>query len=397
MLNKSFDNVEKADIESLIASKISEQKHIEYKRDLPGNTDSEKVEFARDVVSFANTAGGDVFFGVSDIRDEKGNATGTPEEAVGIEASNIEAQIRRLEDLLRNGISPRVSGVQIKAIDGFPKGPIIIMRVPRSWHGPHMVTLNTKPVFFARSTNGKFALDIGQIRLAFANSEDISARVTSFRNNRIGKILADETPVPLARNPKTVLHVLPLSQFDAINRVDLTDEIYRNRHNFVTISMTSWSYRHNLDGVLVSTADGEPTGRWGYVQAYREGGIESVDAYVLADNSNLKAVPSVLFEQRLMSALGSYLTFQRKLGIESPILIQLALMGVGGYRVAGNGTAWTSTAGFDREVVVLPEALVEGDNWAIGKVLKPVFDVMWQAAGWDRDRNLDDHGNWIGS
>jgi len=144
---KSFDKVKKADIESLITSKISEQKVVEYKRDLPGNTDSEKVEFARDIVSFANTAGGDVLFGVSDIRDEKGDATGAPEEAVGVEASNIEAQIRRLEDLLRYGISPRISGIQIKAIHGFPRGPVVVLRVPRSWHGPHMVTLNTKPVF----------------------------------------------------------------------------------------------------------------------------------------------------------------------------------------------------------------------------------------------------------
>lgn len=192
------------------------------------------------------------------------------------------------------------------------------------------------------------------------------------------------------------MHLLPLSQFDSVIRVDLTDKIYGSREDLITVSMTSWSYRHNLDGVLVSTTNGESAGLWGYVQAYREGGIEAVDAYVLADHDNLKAVPSVLFEEKLMSAVGAYLSFQRKLGIESPILIQLALIGVGGHRIAGNGNSWTHTAGFDRDVVVLPETLVEGDNWAIGDVLKPVFDVMWQAAGWDRDRNFDAHGKWVG-
>jgi hypothetical protein len=315
---------------------------------------------------------------------------------VGLSVPNTEAQVRRLEDLLRNGVSPRISGLQFKVVGGFANGPIIILRVPRSWHGPHMVTLGTKPAFFSRSANGKFPLDLKQIRFAFANNENLTATVRSFLEGRIGKILADDTPVPLAPNPKTVLHVLPLSQFDAIERFDLIGEINKQRQNLTTMSMTSSSYRHNLDGILVSTANGEPSGLWGYTQVYRQGGIESVDAYVLRDDSDQKAVASRVFEEKIMSALGRFLSFQKGLGIESPILVQLTLIGVRGYRVAATGTSWIHTAGFDRDLLVLPEVLVEGESWAIGSVVKPILDVMWQADGWDRDRNFDDQGNWIG-
>lgn len=45
---------------------VSEGRTIDYKRELPGNSDGDKKEFLADVSSFANTSGGDLILGVDE-------------------------------------------------------------------------------------------------------------------------------------------------------------------------------------------------------------------------------------------------------------------------------------------------------------------------------------------
>ncbi len=58
MINKSFDLIEKADIEALVANEVREGRTLDYKENLPGNSDGDKTEFLADVSSFANASGG---------------------------------------------------------------------------------------------------------------------------------------------------------------------------------------------------------------------------------------------------------------------------------------------------------------------------------------------------
>ena len=43
------------------------------------------------------------------------------------------------------------------------------------------------------------------------------------------------------------------------------------------------------------------------------------------------------------------------------------------------GGYWTSTGtSFGRDVVVLPEILIEGENADVPHLLKPIFDIVWK-------------------
>ncbi|MDH4241618.1 MAG: ATP-binding protein, partial [Phycisphaerae bacterium] len=79
MLNKPFDDIDKNDIDALIAEQVSEAKQLEYKKELPGGTEREKVEFLSDVCSFANASGGHIIYGLGDKKDTEGKNTGIPE------------------------------------------------------------------------------------------------------------------------------------------------------------------------------------------------------------------------------------------------------------------------------------------------------------------------------
>jgi hypothetical protein len=70
----------------------------------PEKTYDAKREFLADVSSFANTAGGHLVYGISE-------AAGIPTGLPGVVISDFDAEKLRLENLLRDGILPRISGI----------------------------------------------------------------------------------------------------------------------------------------------------------------------------------------------------------------------------------------------------------------------------------------------
>jgi hypothetical protein len=75
MIDKSFNTIEKSDIDALVDGKITERGTLEYKAELPSDSDDAKREFLSDISSFANSGGGDILYGVTDERDASGRAT----------------------------------------------------------------------------------------------------------------------------------------------------------------------------------------------------------------------------------------------------------------------------------------------------------------------------------
>lgn len=75
MIHKPIDALNEQDILDLVDNEMSEGKTLDYKRDLPADNNDGKAEFLADVVSFANTAGGYMLFGVD---EDKGVAIAVP-------------------------------------------------------------------------------------------------------------------------------------------------------------------------------------------------------------------------------------------------------------------------------------------------------------------------------
>ena len=213
MVPKQFDDITKADIDALLTTGVAEGRTIEYKLTLPGTTDKDKKEFLADISSFANAAGGDLLYGVS---AQKGIPTAIP----GLEISNADAEIQRLDSMIQTGIDPRIPGVRIKAVGGFPQGPVLLVRIPQSWTSPHMVTFKGTSRFHTRNSAGKYPMDVTEIRAAFLMAEAVPERIRRFRDDRLSKIVAGETPLPMDSGPKMVLHLLPVSSFSKPTTVD---------------------------------------------------------------------------------------------------------------------------------------------------------------------------------
>lgn len=155
----------------------------DYKRNLAVQSDSDRKEFLYDASSFANTQGGDLVFGM-----EEGH--GLPINLVGLAGINPDKKILRLEHILRDGIRPPITGVHTVPI-GLANGNfVIVMRILKSWNPPHQVIFQKAFRFYARDTNGKYQVDVDELRSAFSLSGAVAERIRTFRAERAAKIAA---------------------------------------------------------------------------------------------------------------------------------------------------------------------------------------------------------------
>jgi hypothetical protein len=397
MIAVPFQKIAVADIQTLVDDSVREGKTVEYKEQLPTNRDDDKKEFLADVSSFANASGGDLLFGVAEARDANGKPTGIPESAPGLARINADQEIRRLESMIRDGIEPRIPGVQIRAIDGFNDGPVILLRIPKSWASPHMVVFKASPRFFSRTSAGKSPLDVAEIRAAFVQSEALPERIRRFREDRLGNILAGETPVILAQEPLTVLHIVPVSAFHNHQQVDVL-AFLDGRFHLPPMGSTGWNSRVNMDGYATfSGHDGTDDPQYNYAQLFRNAAIEAVDASLLSGHGDLKQfIPSVAFERDVLQGTMHYFKAYRDIGIDGPVIVMLSLLRVRGFYMYVDPHQFSSREvhRVDKEHLIIPEVVIEDLSAAVPATMRPVFDLVWQACGYRRSYNYDDSGEW---
>jgi len=377
-----------------VANAVAEGRALEYKQQLPGNGDEDKREFLADVSSFANAGGGDIIFGVVEKRDGENKPTNLPEKAEGLAGINAGAEINRLDAIIQSGIEPRISGCRLRSIDGFASGPVLVIRIPKSWAGPHMVTFKNLSRFFSRTSAGKQQLDVGEIRSAFTASGDLRAKITTFRTERLGKIIANEAPIDLAAGPKIVLHLVPLSILNPDSQIGFA--LLENDPNLgAPIQNSSYNNRHNLDGFLSFNSNSK-AGGIGYCQVFRSGAIEAVDAELLNNRDGSKLVASTYVEQKILQTTARYFKTAKQLGVPLPLIMMVSLFGVKDYGIA-TGSAWHNfrpTHTIDRDALLLPDVLIEDYNSPADVALKPIFDALWQASGMNGCQHYDEKGRW---
>jgi hypothetical protein len=382
----------------LVTNAVTEGRSIEYKQQLPGDTDDEKKEFLADISSFANTSGGDVIYGIMDKRN--GNkTTGIPERVTGLAGINADLQIRRLDEIIRSGIDPRIPGFRIRAIEGFDTGPLLLIRIPKSWASPHMVKFKNASRFFARNTGGKYQLDVGEIRSAFMLSGESRAKITTFRYDRVAKIIANETPVKLAAESKIILHLVPFAILDPSTQVDFRPLV--NDSNLTRVRASPYHRpRFNLDGFLnheLHPIQERPTDAYGwYVQVFRSGAFEAVTAFGMTTGTNVKLIQSDWAENIILDMLKRFTGAAKTLGVQTPIVVMATMHGYKGFGIADNSPFHDppSYLTIDRETLLLPDVLLEDYGMSMDRLIRPVFDAFWQAAGYPFCQNYNAKGNW---
>jgi hypothetical protein len=397
MNNKPLDQITKDDLLTLVEHKVHENQRLEFKESLPKkDNDDEKTKFLCTVASLANSLGGDVIFGIAERRHQDKKTGEIYFKGLDADGFEFDKERSRLTETILKGIDPRIGRVEFQLVEGHPEGLAIVMRVPRSLDAPHMVIFKDLNRFYSRHSSGKYILNVREIRQAFLASELLPERIRAFRDERITKIIGEDTPIRLLPEAKIVLHIVPYSAFDRLNSIDLADA-YGRRHELRTIGNTDKIPKHNLDGFVVyGGRSGDSPGYKAYTQVFRNGIIEAVNSYILEANKEHVAgpisIPSQYYEDEIIAALDSTLKLLGSLDVEPPVTVMLSLVGVKGLKMARTSPLMTRGPGIDRDILFLPDVVIDGYGRMAKEILRPIFEVVWQAAGFEKNDNDDENG-----
>ncbi|GAH20883.1 unnamed protein product, partial [marine sediment metagenome] len=254
------------------------------------------------------------------------------------------------------------------------------------WNSPHRVTFKGHDKFYSRSSNGKYPLDVAELRTAFNISESITDRIRKFRENRLAKIFANE--IHLHPKAKIVLHLLPIISFAPAKSYDIS-KIVSNPSKITTISGPIPQNILNFDGFLAYSS-------YSYTQLFRNGIIEAVYG-LRSEEIHKEKLIFPTYEEKLIEALDIYLSTLKSLGVVPPIFVSLALHGVKGYSMDYENNSTEKVQRIDRDVLLIPEVLVESYNVSVKDVLRLCFNSIWNACGYPRSFNYDDKGKWVES
>lgn len=219
-------------------------------------------------------------------------------------------------------------------------------------------------------------------------------RMRQFHRERVEAVQKGESHVRLNDPSRLVLHLIPEEAVRAPKSLAAA-QLKEAAQSIRPLGERSGGYsegRFNADGYLLYS--GRDAVRY-YSQLYRSGVYEGVMAEaVFQQQGRAKILRENWCEEALIGAMGGYLPFAKALGLEPPFWMFAALVGCEGARLWLN-RAWEELSQYavDRQVVFLPETRIDAFDTDPVKHLRPMIDVLWNAAGLERSFNYDEQGN----
>ena len=394
MWTQTLIELDASDIQQLVDDGTEESTTLEYKQQLPQGGDDDRREFLYDVAALANTAGGFLLFGIAEKRDAQSKPTGIAGEIVGVESANLPSEVARLENIIRDSIAPRLSGISSKVLTCGDR-TVLVLSVPRSWNAPHMVTFKQANKFYGRVTSGKYPMSIDEIRRSFSQGAELGEAIRAWRRHRFALLKENAGPVDLQRGPTMLLHVIPASAF-ALPSITSTWTLSQQLRLQMHCGSTgfSGSGRYNGDGFLKwADLPGSPT--TGYTQVFRNGIIEYVTASFSWSANGTPAegadVFTKLLEQELIQGYRDAINTYKELKISASTYVGFSIFGLSGRRMYTGPQRFRALPVLRDDQVESPEILVASEDSL--ESLKMLADLMWQAGGLEESPSMH-QGKW---
>jgi hypothetical protein len=388
----SIDSISETNLQQLVDNQIPEDKHLEFKRDLCMESDKQKLELFCDITAMANTDGGDIVYGL-------GAKPGYADDLTGLKNFIEDDSKLKIENLLRDFVQPRLRGVQFKVVRLQNENHALIIRIRQSFSAPHMVRHKGQTRFCGRNAAGKYDLDVQELRSAFLENETFGERLKEFRLDRVNKLISGTWPTPLTCKHLVVLHILPVSgtqhsehyAAEDFNRINSQDCL-------MPIGASGWGLRYNFDGAIclgAAVQSQTPS----YIQLFRSGHIEIVSSTILNPDFSWTPkktkdldIPNLRFEEVMIESFDRSQNALRKLEIHPPYAVSISLLHVRGYRMFRGARFFDEGESIDRDHLLTNETLVESHDIPGEVALKPLFDQIWNACGYERSMNYNIDG-----
>ncbi|WP_316740646.1 ATP-binding protein [Pedobacter antarcticus] len=373
-------------VKLLVDNEVPESEHLEYKRELNLNTTKEKKEFLADVSAFANSKGGIICYGIEEAR--KG---GKLTALIPVESDNIDQLQLKLDNLLRDGVSPRMDAVEIITIKVSPSKYVVLIKVLESVDAPHQVVYDKTDKFYRRGFAGKYQMNEQQIEKAIYKRDNLQKDIKVFLERSYNKMTKDEFPVELFPFPKLMLTLIPVAYFTD----DIVDINSEEAKKLAPLGGGNRDTKLNNSGRLsYSTMPGNRL-RNAYIQLYRNGTIETVNSYALFPNKGKFYVATL--EKYVLEFVDEYMHFYENFDIEMPVYAYLNIFGLNGLTIdSPKLNLFYDLSIIDEDAIIFPMIKIERQKADNEKFVVNWFNKIWNSCGIERSLHFDENYNWIG-
>lgn len=116
----------------------------------------------------------------------------------------------------------------------------------------------------------------------------------------------------------------------------------------------------------------------------------------LSENEKEYKIYGRIVEEITIQYVKKYFSYINTLGVDFPLVIYLSYMDLKDAFIIPPGDLLFGPRHnkFDRNEVLLPGLIIENNEVELTKIFKPIFDMFWQAAGWDSSPYYR-NGKWI--
>jgi hypothetical protein len=238
--------------------------------------------------------------------------------------------------------------------------------------------------------------------------ESILARARKIHEDRTAIIAAGTGSVPVLDGGVIVMHVVPFSAVDTRSTPSF-DEISRNPKMFLPIGSVHLDFRISFDGLLTgSNGDGLGKPQRAYVQVFRSGAIEAIEAIEasLARGRQGNCLILPLIQATIIQYSRIYAASLQACGIDPPIAVLVSLVQAKGMRLLRDTIdrmvmlpADTPFGPINDDLLHFGEAIfdtVPTDNNESAKLLNPILGHFANAAGLASSPYFDADGNYAG-
>lgn len=153
-----------------------------------------------------------------------------------------------------------------------------------------------------------------------------------------------------------------------------------------------WDSRINLEGYVNYSAKNENYSD-SYVQIYRNGIIEAVNSGLLGGE---QSIPSKAYEKEIIHSTKEYLGILKSLDIFPPIVFGLSFINIRGYNLSVGRNSYHPLRNikYAKDILHLPEVVINEYSDETDKLLRDTFDYVWNAFGFEKSLNYDENGRW---
>ena len=378
-------NLTEKDLNNLIVNKVIESKTIDYKLQYNLESDDGKIKFLANFSAFANAEGGNLIYGIKEKE-------GLPIEIVGINTENIDAEILKIESLLRDNIEPRIWGYEIKPVLLSNGKYVVVIFIPKSFNSPHVVNFGKHWRFYSRNSAGKYQLDVQELKSLFLASENVAEKIRNFRAERISRIINKELPIQMDDEPKFVLHIVPLVSFTQNIHFNLDNKMLNEIEKRIRELHNG---KYTFEGYLFHNAYSKATK---YIHIFRNGIIEIVNSEYSSENESEKFIHWKQYEEEFYQYTLSLTELLNLYGIFPPFILMNSIINIKGYKfnLPENNYRLLSNETIHENILLIPEILITQTDEITREFLRPIFDPLWNACGFPHSWNYNNEGKWVG-